>query len=74
MYKQSREILPVATTDIERRIQNNQEILEAIEVSLDNPQGMPESSRAELTLEKDSIQRHMSDLATRLTVQQQYAA
>ena len=74
MYEQSREILPVAATDVERRIHNNQEILEAISVSLDNPEGMSESSRVELAVEKDTIQRHMSDLATRLTVQQQYAA
>lgn len=74
MYEQSREILPVAPTDVERRIHNNQEILEAISLSLDNPDGMSESSRVELAIEKDSIRRHMSDLATRLTVQQQYAA
>jgi len=74
MYEQSREILPVAPTDVERRIHNNQEILEAISLSLDNPDGMSESSRAELAIEKDSIRRHMSELATRLTAQQQYAA
>lgn len=66
MPEQSREILPVAVIDLERRIQNEEEILAAIAQSLDNPDGLSDSSRLELQREHKNVENFISKLALEL--------
>ena len=68
MFAKSRETLPVAITDIERRIQHREEILTEIEISLGNPDGLSESSEKELRDEIPKVERAIQELTMRLAV------
>lgn len=74
MSAQSREILPVAVNHIERRIQNEEEILAEIEQSLNNPDGLSDSSRDELLREHKNVGHFISKLALQLTLRAENAA
>lgn len=68
MFTQSRETLPVASTDTKRRIQYSEAILAEIERSLLNPDGLSESSEQELRDEIPKVERAIQELVMRLTV------
>jgi len=74
MHEQSREILPVAVTDLERQKQIHEDIAAQITESLDNPQGMPESSKDELVEHHGITMRRIGDLATEITIRLQQVA
>ena len=74
MSVQGRETLPVAISDLEQRIQNEEEILVETGQSLTNPDGLSESSRRELVNEQKKIQNYMSSLAVLMARQAENAA
>jgi len=74
MSEQSREILPVAVTELERQKQINEEIAAQIVESLGNPAGMTESNRLELVEHQDIVMRHIGNLATEITMRLQQVA
>ena len=67
MTQQSRETLPVAVTDIERRTQIAKEISDEIALSTYNLENLTDTSLAELESEFDIMQRQLGVLATKST-------
>lgn len=67
MFERGRETLPGALTD-EARQKNLENILFEIEQSLENPNGLSESSKEELIEEIPKVERAINRLAMKLTV------
>jgi len=74
MYKESREILPVAAIDDERRMQIQRDMLATIIQSLSNEQGLTPSSEKELDKQKDLVDNRIKELAANIAAQQQIYA
>ena len=74
MHEQSREILPVAAIDDERRIQIQEEILQNIADSISNPEGMEMENALELVEYQFEATKCLGSLATKIAAQQQIYA
>jgi len=74
MHEQSREILPVAVTDLGRRIEIEHEILAQITESLTDPIGLSNEAQAELERSKDQTLRSIGNIAAELLRREAYAA
>ena len=64
MTEQYRERLPVASTDIERQIQNHREIEQSIVESMADRTNMPDTLHQELNLSLKKIREDLGRLVT----------
>lgn len=73
MHEQSRETLPVALSDLERRKKVHEEILQNIVTSMNDPHGLLAENKRELQAHHDTTLRHIGEIVAHIARRQEFA-